>query len=101
LARSLRHIGSAEAAAFQIEQSLITFSLYPGGMFHGWIKVLLFTALPAGFISHVPADLLRQFDPLLFAVLCGFTAFSCVAAITVFRVGLRRYESGNLVQPRV
>jgi ABC-2 type transport system permease protein len=90
-------IGSAEAAAFQAQQAVITFSLYPGAMFQGWIRVLLFTALPAGFVSHVPVQLLRSFDPLLFAVLLGVTALSAAVATAVFRLGLRRYESGNLV----
>ena len=90
-------IGSAEAAAFQAQQAAINFSLYPGGMFHGWIRVLIFTLIPAGFISHVPVELMRSFDPLLLAGLLGATLLSCSLAVTVFRAGLRRYESGNLV----
>jgi ABC-2 type transport system permease protein len=90
-------IGNAEATAYQAQQAAINFSLYPGAMFHGWIRVLLFTAIPAGFISHVPVALLRAFDPLLMLGLVGFTALSVLAAVAVFRIGLRRYESGNLV----
>jgi ABC-2 type transport system permease protein len=90
-------IGNAEATAFQAQQAAINFSVYPGAMFHGWIRVLLFTVIPAGFISHIPVELLRTFDPLLLAGLVGFTLLSVVAAVVVFRIGLRRYESGNLV----
>jgi ABC-2 type transport system permease protein len=90
-------IGSAEAAAFQAQQAAITFSLYPGAMFHGWIRLLLFTLIPAGFISHIPVELLRSFDPLLLVGLLAFTLFSATLAVAVFRLGLRRYESGNLV----
>ena len=93
-------IGSAEATAFQAQQAAINFSLYPGAMFQGWIRVVLFTVIPAGFISHLPVDLLRSFDPWRMAALLGFAAFSVVAAAVVFRVGLRRYESGNLVMLR-
>jgi len=93
-------MGSAEAAAFQAQQAVITFSLYPGAMFQGWMRVLLFTAIPAGFISHVPVELLRSFDPSLFAGLLMAAVFSAVLAIAVFRIGLRRYESGNLVSLR-
>jgi ABC-2 type transport system permease protein len=93
-------IGSAEAAAFQAQQAVVTFSLYPGGMYHGWVKVLLFTAIPAGFISHLPAELLRSFDPALFGGLLAFASASWAVAIAVFHLGLRRYESGNLVLPR-
>jgi ABC-2 type transport system permease protein len=93
-------IGNAEATAFQAQQATINFSLYPGAMFQGWIRVLLFTLVPAGFISHVPVELLRSFDPWRLAALLGFTAFSVAAAAVAFRIGLRRYESGNLVTLR-
>jgi ABC-2 type transport system permease protein len=93
-------IGNAEATAFQAQQATINFSLYPGTVFQGWIRVLLFTLVPAGFISHVPVELLRSFDPWRMAALLGFTVFSVVAAAVVFRIGLRRYESGNLVTLR-
>jgi ABC-2 type transport system permease protein len=90
-------IGSAEATASQAQQAAISFSLYPGGMFQGWIRVLLFTVVPAGFISHVPVELLRSFDAWRMAGLLGFACVIVAAALVVFRVGLRRYESGNLV----
>jgi ABC-2 type transport system permease protein len=90
-------MGSAEATAFQAQQASINFSLYPGAIFQGWVRVLLFTVVPAGFISHVPAELLRSFDPLRMATLLGFTVLIVSAALVVFRVGVRRYESGNLV----
>lgn len=90
-------IGNAEAASFQAQQALITFSLYPGAMFQGWLRILLFTAIPAGFISHLPVALLRSFDPLLFIGLIAAAVVAAVLAIVVFQVGLRRYESGNLV----
>jgi ABC-2 type transport system permease protein len=93
-------IGSAEAAAYQAQQAAITFSLYPSAMFQGWIRVILFTFIPAAFISHIPAELLRAFDPLLLAGLLGFTTFVVVLAVVVFSFGLRRYESGNLVTLR-
>src|SRR5689334_6471584 len=78
-------MGSAEAAAFQAQQALITFSLYPGAMFQGWIRVLLFTAVPAGFISHIPVQLLRSFDPLVFLGLLGAAVASAALALVVFR----------------
>lgn len=93
-------MGSAEAASFQAQQALITFSLYPGAMFQGWLRILLFTAIPAGFISHVPVELLRRFDPLLFIGLVAVAVVAAVLAIVVFQFGLRRYESGNLVSLR-
>ena len=93
-------IGNAEATAFQAQQATINFSLYPGSVFNGWVKVLTFTLVPAGFISHLPVELLRTFDPWRMAAVLGFTGLSMVLALSVFRLGLRRYESGNLVTLR-
>lgn len=90
-------VGSAESAAFQAQQALINFSLYPGGIFHGWLRVLLFTVIPAGLISHMPVEILHQFDPVRLVVVLAFGAGSAVLAFVVFGFGLRRYESGNLV----
>ena len=90
-------IGNAEATAFQAQQATINFSLYPGSVFNGWIRVLIFTVVPAGFISHLPVELLRTFDPWRMAAVLGFTLLSLALALVVFRLGLRRYESGNLV----
>ncbi|SRR6266568_3153812 len=90
-------IGSAEATAFQAQQATINFSLYPGSIFTGWIRVLTFTLVPAGFISHVPVELLRTFEPWRMAAVLGFTVLSVVLALFIFRLGLRHYESGNLV----
>ncbi len=90
-------IGNAEQTAYQAQQATINFSLYPGAIFQGWIRVLMFTAIPAGFITHLPVELLRAFDTRLFFVLVGFTALVVVLALGAFRLGVRRYESGNLV----
>jgi ABC-2 type transport system permease protein len=93
-------IGNAEQTAYQAQQALVNFSLYPGTIFQGWVRVMMFTVIPAGFITHVPVELLRSFDArwlaALIAVACGL-AFS---AFVAFRAGLRRYESGNLVTLR-
>ncbi len=93
-------IGSAESASSQALNAVTAFSMYPGAIFNGWTKVLMFTVLPAAFISHVPVQLLRSFDPLVFAGLLGATACAVALATLVFHVGLRRYESGNLVALR-
>jgi ABC-2 type transport system permease protein len=93
-------IGNAETAATQAQNTLVTLSLYPGSLFRGWTKLLLFTLLPAAFTAHVPVGLLRRFDPAGLAVLLGFACGSMALAVSVFRLGLRRYESGNLMTLR-
>jgi ABC-2 type transport system permease protein len=90
-------IGNAEMTSYQAQQAAINFSLYPGGIFQGWVRVLMFTAIPAAFITHVPVEILRAFDLPMFLAMCGFAALVVSLAVVAFHFGLRRYESGNLV----
>jgi ABC-2 type transport system permease protein len=83
--------------SYQAQQAAINFSLYPGSIFQGWVRVLMFTAIPAAFITHVPVEILRAFDLPMFLLMCGFAALVVGLAVVAFRIGLRRYESGNLV----
>ncbi len=90
-------LGNTEGLVQQMYGALITFSTYPMSIFNGAVRVLLFTLLPAGFISFVPLQLLHQFTWPLMALMVGATALIVLAAVGVFELGLRRYESGNLL----
>jgi ABC-2 type transport system permease protein len=88
-------IGNAEGIGNQFFLGFITLTTYPTDIFKGWGKIMLFTVLPAGFISYMPIGFLREADPLFMtgaagaAVLLGWMAFG------VFHMGLKRYSSGN------
>lgn len=90
-------LGNTEGLTQQMFGALISFSTYPMDIFHGAVRLLLFTVVPAGFISYVPLQLLHQFRLPLFAAMIGATALSVLIAFGVFHLGLRRYESGNLL----
>lgn len=90
-------MGNTDGLTNQLLGSLITFSTYPMAIFTGVVRLLLFTVLPAGFISFVPLQLLKQFTLPLLGGMAGFTAIMLALAIGVFSLGLRRYESGNLL----
>lgn len=90
-------LGNSEAVSSQATATLINFSTYPGSIFHGWVKLLTFTLIPAALIGHLPVALIRAFDPLVFLGILGFAVGSLALAYAVFRLGLRRYESGSLV----
>ncbi|RJQ06451.1 MAG: hypothetical protein C4551_08220, partial [Bacillota bacterium] len=94
-------IGNADTTASQLTQAMVTFSTYPTGIFKGLVKVVLFTAIPAGFISYMPVGLLREADPGFIAVAVGAAVALVGLAVLFFRAGLRRYESGNLVTTRL
>lgn len=93
-------LGNAEGLAGQMFNALLSFSTYPTVIFNGVIKFALFSVLPAGFIAYLPVQLLREFSVSLLAGLLLFTVGIVAASVLVFRAGLRRYESGNLVLMR-
>ncbi len=88
-------LGNSEGLAQQLMGALISFSTYPTPVFHGAVKLLLFTVIPAGFIADFPVELLRAFRWPLLAGLVAFTLVIASLAYFVFSRGLRRYESGN------
>jgi ABC-2 type transport system permease protein len=94
------YLGNASSIAQQWQFAVITFSTYPPFLFEGAVKLVLFTLIPAGFVSYLPADALRELS-LVHAglALLGALAFLAVG-VAVFYRGLRRYESGNLTEMR-
>lgn len=94
------YMGNAAPFADQWFFGLITFSTYPAVIFDGAIKLILFTLLPAGFVSYLPVESLRSFS-LGHAALAAAGSMAVLAAgVIVFYRGLRRYESGNLMEMR-
>jgi len=90
-------LGNTEGLAQQLMGALISFSTYPMNIFSGVVRLLLFTVVPAGFVSFVPLQLLHTFTWPLLGGMLGFTLLIVAAAVGLFELGLRRYESGNLL----
>lgn len=90
-------LGNTEGLTQQLVGALVTFATYPMNIFNGTVRILLFTVIPAGFISFVPLQLLHRFTWPLMGAMSGFTLLSVLGAVGFFHLGLRRYESGNLL----
>lgn len=88
-------LGQIEAFARQLSEFVITFSIYPHTIYPVYLRALLFTAIPAAFVSYLPVSLLREFSWGTFFFVLGASALYCCFAVGVFYLGLRRYESGN------
>lgn len=93
-------MGSSEGLSGGVGNALIHFSTYPTRIFNGWTRVILFTVIPAGFIAEVPVDLARRFSVQDLITMVGAAAVFAAIACVVFFMGLRRYESGNLMSLR-
>jgi len=93
-------LGQADGLAREFMSALLIFSTYPGVLFTGAVKVLLFTVIPAGFVAYIPVELLRRWDWSLALLLAAVAGGAALVARLVFDAGLRRYESGNLLAMR-
>lgn len=94
-------IGNATQWSFHLANSLLTFSLYPFGLFQGTLRLLLYTLIPAGFVGAVPVEVVETHSLMLFAGLAGAAAVSVLVLGLVFRLGLRRYESGSAINVNI
>lgn len=81
--------------------AIITFGIYPITLFDNYAKLILFTVVPAALMGAVPADFITQVTwQSLVQMLFGACIFLGLA-ILVFRLGLKRYESGSAIQIEV
>ncbi len=93
-------MGSADSVSTQLRIAMITFSTYPSPIFQGFVKVLLFTLIPAMFVSHLPVSALRNMSMIEALYSFGGALAVLFAGVIMFYTGLRRYESGNLMEMR-
>jgi ABC-2 type transport system permease protein len=93
-------VGNAQQLAYQANNAIITFSIYPISLFDGPAKFILFTIIPAAFIGALPAEFVAAFSWQTFLLLLASALLFLSLAIIVFQRGLRRYESGSTIQTR-
>ncbi|MBD3249320.1 hypothetical protein GF336_04710 [Candidatus Woesearchaeota archaeon] len=93
-------IGKGESLSNSLELGIIVFSTYPFSLFGGLSRFLLLTIIPAGFVGGIPVGILKSFNWQWFLILLGFTVLIALLAYLIFRIGLKRYESGNLIVVR-
>lgn len=93
--------GNSEGFATQLNGALLSFSLYPETIFSTPVGILLYTVIPAGFVTFLPVRLVRDFHLEHALLLAAVALASMFVAWQVFYRGLVRYESGNLVTTRL
>lgn len=75
--------------------AMLIFATYPADVFTGAPKAVLYSVVPAAFVSAVPAGLIDDFDVATAATLVGVAALSATLGWGTFTLGLRRYTSGS------
>ena len=79
---------------------MVNFATYPGTIFKGTIKLLLYTVIPVGIANYLPMNIIIKFDWMMFVCVIIFTIAITLVAFWVFYRGLKRYSSSNLMGAR-
>ncbi|MBU4387247.1 ABC-2 family transporter protein [Candidatus Dependentiae bacterium] len=95
------YFGNFEDAAEQLYVALAFCTYTPQGSFTGFFKIIIFTIIPGFFVAELPVKLIKTFNIYYFLLLLAFTVATYFLAIFVFKKGLKRYESGSLMNVKM
>lgn len=93
-------IGRSEAISRQLTEALMSFSMYPGTVYQGAARFIVLFLVPAGFMTHIPVEALRNFSLASIWQVLAVNVVLWFVALALFNAGLKRYESGNQVTLR-
>ncbi len=91
------YFGNFEDSAEQLWWSQAAFGLYPQSAYGGLLRVVSMTIFPSFFMIKLPVTIILNPSWHELGLMLGFTALFFSFSLWVFRSGLRRYESGNLI----
>ena len=96
------YIKRGSSLADMINSSVNLFANYPPVIFSTIVKVALFTIIPCGFIVFVPAEyIFLGFNIWWILGMIGFAIVITILSFALFKLGLRKYNSGSLMGGRV
>ena len=94
-------VGNTAYLSSMALNAILTFAIYPITLFDNTAKLILFTLIPAALMGALPAEFIHTFTwGRLAEIFLGSLVFLSLA-VAVFRLGLRRYESGSGIQVEV
>lgn len=95
-------MSSAEGISESARMGIFGSSLYPSASFSGWIRIVYLTVFPTFWVVFFPYEFVISSWNLSLLGMCLVAAcFFLLLGITTFRIGLKRYESGNLMVTNV
>lgn len=95
------YFNKSDILADTINSLMINFATYPGTIFKGITKLLLYTIIPVGIVNYIPIELMKVFDIKLCLLLIIMSIISVILAFISFNNGLKRYSSTNLMNVRI
>jgi ABC-2 type transport system permease protein len=85
----------ARSLARDLTEFVILVSSYPGSIYSGAGRLIVYSLLPAGFIVLTPVALLRRPTPATLAIELAAAALYATLAGLLFAAGMRRYRRGE------
>ncbi|SHE34813.1 ABC-2 type transport system permease protein [Caldanaerobius fijiensis DSM 17918] len=95
------YLGNAGFLAETIKEFIVSFTIYPEGIFKGLTLFILYTIIPAAFITYIPVNIIKTFSTEKILILLAFVLLYTTIAFIIFEKGLKKYESGNLINTRM
>jgi ABC-2 type transport system permease protein len=94
-------LGDASGLSNAVTEFMLSFSLYPESIYGKGMRWIFYTILPSGFIAFLPLSALKSLSWSLAPAMLGVALLYAAASYGFFRLGLRRYESGNQMGTRI
>jgi len=94
-------IGNSNIIARQVMDFLISFMIYPESIYRKFVRIVIYTVIPAGFVVFIPARIITAFNiKSILPVILADIAY-ILLSYGFFKLGLKRYESGNRIGARI
>ena len=90
-------LGNATAISRLVTEFLISSTLYPEGIYRGAVRLVIYSLIPAGFIVFTPLRIWKFFSWKSLGFLILIDLMYVAGSYFLFKLGLKRYESGNLI----
>jgi len=95
------YIGSSVEIANQGQMGILSIASYPFSAYTGYVKLILLFVIPAGFVSGIPVELIKSFSWQWFLGMVIVAIVLLTIALIMFKRGVKKYESGNLINIRI
>ncbi|HVO69154.1 MAG TPA: ABC-2 family transporter protein [Aggregatilineaceae bacterium] len=94
-------VWNATQSSTYLANCLLSFTLYPFGLFQGAIRLILYTLVPAAFVGAIPVQVVQTHRLALLGGLAAAALGSALVLGVIFHLGLRRYESGSAINVNI
>ncbi len=91
-------IHDGEIVAAQLFELFLRPGLYPGAIFPSKLKIFCMTILPTLLTSALPVDVVKLNSTFLIIFAFVVTLLWVMVASLVFKISIKRYESGNFLR---